>query len=240
MRSIPRPLLTFFLVGIGIGVILVLQGKSGVPIQSDYPLDELEAQKAVVASFIEEQQNLEQTLTSLREKITEAEEKISQYQRASEKEKLETLTSKVGLSALSGPGISIFLADSLEVFRADTDPNADTLIHGADLRDITNLLFSSGAEAISLNGKRILPLSSVNFVGNTFLINDFHVFPPFNIQAIGEIDVLSARVKDPAFLPSLQKRSQSGKIRFYHSERDRIDIPEFEGKLNTGFLTLAP
>ncbi len=90
-----------------------------------------------------------------------------------------------GLAELSGPGVIVTLTDSKKVPRPMEDPQF-YLIHQQDILEVINELRSSGAEAISVNGQRIVSSSAIRCVGSVAQINDVKKSSPFVITAIGE------------------------------------------------------
>lgn len=227
----------FIITGLAIGLILVLQFKSGVPKESAYPLDQLEIQKTLLQGYVTDQQELETKLQELRVSLAETTEKFEQGGSRQLKQRLDELRELTSTSEIQGEGLEIFLADSTKVDRETVNPEDEALVHAADLRDLVNLLFAGGSEAVAINDRRILPLSSLNVVGNTFFIHDFYGFPPFTITAIGPRNVLFSRLRDETFLPDIHKRSQNRKIRFTFQEKDDLSIPAFSGVLRAKFLT---
>src|SRR5699024_2632690 len=63
---------------------------------------------------------------------------------------------------------------------------ADYLIHDSDLLSVINELRDAGAQALSLNGQRILATSEIRCAGSVVLINGQRVTAPFVIYAIGD------------------------------------------------------
>ena len=208
-----------------------------MPSTSQFPLDQLEAQKALLQGYVDEQQALEVGLKELREKLQEAQEKREQSGRRALQNELAELREQSNLVEITGEGVEILLADGIKITRDNTDPDSDELIHAADVRDLLNLLFLAGSEGVAINGRRVLPLYSVNVVGNTFFIHDFYAFPPFTVTAVGDMDVLIARLNDESLLPSIQKRSGSKKIRFSVQRRAELTLPAFSGARRTNSLT---
>lgn len=231
-----KTVLVFIIVGTLIGLILAFQFKSKVPRESEFPLDQIEIQKALLQSYTDEQHGLEAELARLRDDLDKVQEKNDSGRNKALKQTLQKLQESAGYSSVAGSGVEIFLADSVNVTRETVNPQDDALIHAADLRDIINLLFSADSEAVAVNGKRVLPLFSVNVVGNTFFIHDFYAFPPFTITAIGPEDVLKARLLDESLLPFIHKRVKNKKIRFVAEERSSIEIPAFSGLSKVKFL----
>lgn len=70
---------------------------------------------------------------------------------------------------MEGPGVTIILEDSSQA--NVTGNEADYLIHDNDLLSVINELRSAGAEAISLNGERILATSEVRCTGAVVTVN---------------------------------------------------------------------
>lgn len=93
--------------------------------------------------------------------------------------------SLLGLTEAKGSGLIIKLDDNREV-----DPEkvigdvGALLVHEGDLRQIVNELFNAGAEAISINGKRIVSTTSIACDGNIIRINDEIIGAPMEIKAI--------------------------------------------------------
>lgn len=55
-----------------------------------------------------------------------------------------------------------------------------------DLRDVKNLLWEAGAEALAINGNRMGPDTSVRLAGDSILVNLVPVTPPYVLEAIGD------------------------------------------------------
>ena len=64
-------------------------------------------------------------------------------------------------------------------------PNLN-IINDSDILSAINELRDSGAEAISLNGERIVATSEVRCAGSTVSVNNNRYAEPFEIKAIGD------------------------------------------------------
>ena len=110
---------------------------------------------------------------------------------ASELERYKILA---GLTNVKGKGVTVTLSDSTA--EPDAGKSASSyIIHDSDLRTIVNELRSADAEAISINGERLVSSSEIRCVGPTIIINGNKYVPPFEIKAIGEPDMLEAALK---------------------------------------------
>ena len=64
---------------------------------------------------------------------------------------------------------------------------AKAIVHDADLMEVVNALKEAGAEAISINGERIVNTTSIICSGNIIQIDGEKVGSPYEIKAIGLI-----------------------------------------------------
>lgn len=98
---------------------------------------------------------------------------------------LAELRALAGITALVGPGITVELNDSTRPPQAGEDPNK-TILHYSDIQGVVAELWAAGAEAIALNGERIVGTTGISCVGTTILANTKRLAPPFLIEAVGE------------------------------------------------------
>lgn len=93
-----------------------------------------------------------------------------------------------GMTDVVGPGIEVVLEDSTA---ANTTGNeADYLIHDSDILSVVNELRDAGAEALSLNGHRILATTEIRCSGSVVTVNGRRTGAPFVIDAIGDTDTM--------------------------------------------------
>lgn len=104
----------------------------------------------------------ERNLSKIREESTKDD------QTASEKEKQITLNNNLlGITDLKGPGIEITIKDDPNATRENIgvfDDISYHIVHDADLRYIVNELKNAGAEAISINGQRMVNTTAITCI----------------------------------------------------------------------------
>ncbi len=98
-----------------------------------------------------------------------------------------------GATDLRGPGITIRMTDNLT---SDSLSINEKIVHDLDVRIIISELNAAGAEAIAINGKRIVSTTEVICIGPVIRINGEVVAAPFIIKAIGDPELLLGRVID--------------------------------------------
>lgn len=106
-----------------------------------------------------------------------------------------------GMTPVTGPGISITLMDG-------QGPNTEqVLTHDWDVRQVINEIFTAGAEAVSINGYRVVATSGIYCTGPVVRINDHRIGAPFLIQAIGDPQALQSALNiSGGILDALRQR----------------------------------
>ena len=107
---------------------------------------------------------------------------------------MDDLKMKAGLTALEGSGVIVRMDDSNISAKIGENPNL-YVIHDEDILRIINELRAAGAEAISINGQRIIATSEIRCAGPTLSVNNVRSAPPFEIIAIGDIKSLENSIK---------------------------------------------
>jgi uncharacterized protein YlxW (UPF0749 family) len=163
-----------------------------------------------LADLIQQQQraaaDLRREVTRLRDDV-DAERTASATRSDGSAERAEAVADAsevAGLVAVTGPGLKVTLNDS----RLDVPPTGgnvnDLVIHSQDVQAVVNALWRSGAEAMAINGQRLVSTSAVLCVGNTLLLNGTVHSPPYVISAVGaskdrfDADRLVRRLKSDA------------------------------------------
>ena len=138
----------------------------------------------------EKNESLAADLESAKAQITELRKNTDESFAAVIEEQLENAEKLAGMVALSGPGLTVTMNDVKKNNISITGDSA--IIHDSDIRTVVNELFASGAEAISINGERLVSTSSIRCVGPTVLVNNTRLSVPFLITAIGDGKTLEA------------------------------------------------
>lgn len=90
----------------------------------------------------------------------------------------------LGLTEVEGSGIRIVLDDNRTVTANEVINISEYIVHEGDILSIVNELFNSGADAIAINGHRIINASSIYCDGNIVRINNEKTGVPLTIDAI--------------------------------------------------------
>lgn len=132
---------------------------------------------------------------------------------------------QAGYQKLQGKGVIIELMDSEEEAGDGENPN-NLLIHDQDILILLNDLKVAGAEALSVNGQRIVARSEIKCSGATITINGTTYGQPFIIKAIGNPKQLEAAVLSPDSYGDILQ--QLYHIRLKTEIKDFVEIGAFE------------
>ena len=149
------------------------------------------------AEILRELQNVKEEYETLKEQYEESQEIVEEYKTssssndtliASMKSDLEKANVLAGMSDVRGEGVVITLKDS-----TDTEMSVEAgLVHDTDLTAVVTELKAAGAEAISINGQRVIATTAIRCVGPTIQVNSVKVASPFYIKAIGNSKYLES------------------------------------------------
>jgi uncharacterized protein YlxW (UPF0749 family) len=220
------------------GFVGAAQWNSSVPRQAFTS----SAQQVLAAQVLE----LEREQGELRDQIEEAEAEVQRFQEESTtssgalaqlNERLAGARLAGGLAAVRGPGAVIEIADSQRVVPPGENPSSFIVLVD-DLRDITAALWASGAEAVAINGERLVATSSIYGVGASVLVNTAFLSPPFRIEAIGPDGLLDRFLLNDAFRGRVGQRIEVFGLEFASAASSELTLPAFIG--NTRFRWAVP
>lgn len=145
---------------------------------------------------------------------------------------LEQLNEMLGKTDVTGEGIVIQLTDMEETQLSD-----DVTVKAIGVEDlliIINELFAAGAEAISINGHRIVSTSSIFAITDEFLkVNGERVLSPYVINAIGNPDYLKSAVSGKGgHVDTLKEFGHQTSVDI----NKKIKIDKYEKDINTKYI----
>lgn len=187
-----------------------------------------------LAGLIERQQATVQQLkiqvAELREQVATLGSRAAAREQASaeEEEALRLAGRDAGITAVSGPGLAVSLTDS-DLTDSPSGNINDLVIHSEDVRAVVNALWRSGAEAVALNGQRLVGTSAVVCVGNTLLVNGTVHSPPYVATAIG---AERARFNADPSMRQLSREAVAFRLGFSVQESSDLRVPAFEGAVS--------
>ena len=83
---------------------------------------------------------------------------------------------------------------------------ADYRVYRPRPADVVEELWLAGAEAISVNGERIVPTTAIIDIGGSVLVNSAYLAPPYQVAAIGPADLYDVLAASPGFVELVRAR----------------------------------
>ncbi len=174
---------------------------------------------------------LERQLADLRRRL-DRELRASRHGRlgslSAERDRLALLA---GIRPVRGEGIEVLLSDSPPEERPPADAG-DFEIQDVDIQLVVNQLWALGAEAVAVNGQRMIATSAIRSAGGTILVNYRVLTSPYRIVAIGP-----ARALDRRFRATALARRFRGWVDIYHlgftvKMTRNVSVPAFGGSVH--------
>lgn len=176
------------------------------------------------AKYEETNQKYEETVTKM-EEYKKTKQSNEETERLVEEE-LEQVNMSLGKTDVEGSGIEVVLRD--------TGNEEISKINADDLLVIVNTLKAAGAEAISINDERIINMSDIVNINNSFIkINGQRILAPYIIKAIGNQTYLeSALIGNGGYVDELKKIGHDVSI----EKINKIRINKYNDEIKTKYM----
>lgn len=160
-----------------IGLVLVAGYQS---LREDLPADAPRAQLA--ARLHEEQDLFAEEAAALDREQRAVEEQQGRLLREGGSGELAAQVEARGVAAaatpVTGAGLVLQLDDA-------PGPDPEQRVVAADLQRLSNLLWASGAQAVSINGHRLSALAGIRFAGQALVVDFRALDRPYTVEAVG-------------------------------------------------------
>lgn len=146
-------------------------------------------------------------------------------------EELSKANKLLGLTEVTGTGVIITLSDNNEITTKDSELElnpSNLIVHDGDIRGIVNELNNAGAEAISINGQRVVGTTAITCSGTVITINGVKLNSPFEIKAIGSPENLFI-ARPGGYIEYIQNRGANVDIK----KSNEVVVPKYSGTMTT-------
>jgi uncharacterized protein YlxW (UPF0749 family) len=150
-------------------------------------IEEIQGRRAGNAELQAELERLRNSTNDLRADVAQASEDEQALTA-----RISRLGARTGLAAVTGAGLRITVDDA-------EDGDVTQQVRDSDLAALVDGLWSAGAEAISVNGRRLTNLTAFDNVGPAIHIEGTPLVSPYTVLVVGDPDTLAADLLDSAF-----------------------------------------
>jgi uncharacterized protein YlxW (UPF0749 family) len=175
-----------------VGFLVAAQVRSRRPLiqASGLPTWRLQELAVLVRQQEEARRRLEAEVETLRRQASDYEAALTAGRGLSEEmgRELEHFRLVLGLVAVEGPGVRVTVAPMASapagILAAE--------VQAQDLAGLLNELWAAGAEAVAVNGRRVLATTGIRQDEAGIVLGGMRVAPPFRVEAIGDQAALKA------------------------------------------------
>ncbi|HEV3474133.1 MAG TPA: DUF881 domain-containing protein [Actinomycetota bacterium] len=139
-------------------------------------------------------------------------------------EDIRRLRGPAGLGGVTGPGLVVELEDSSQVATTRGELT-DFRIQDVDLQLVVNALWTAGAEAVSINGRRVTSTTAIREAGDAVLVNFTAVSSPYRVSAIGDPEALRLGVADSEIAERFQAWTEIYGLGYSVRTADDVVVP---------------
>lgn len=229
-------ILGFFVICLAVGFTLIAQARVTNGQQLYVSAKTITDYKTTIESEKEDNNRIGQL-------IDETSKKLQEYQALANNEDSELKNRLLdelayyklisGNTAVHGEGVVVLVDDGTRDLYEGEDPNT-VLVHDMDILTIINELNRSGAEALAVNGQRIMNGTSISCSGYTIRINGQFFARPFEIRAVGDSKRMAAALIGPDGYGTLL---QDYGVIFKVTIKDDITIPKYSEEQSYEYMT---
>ncbi len=133
--------------------------------------------------------------------------------------------------AMTGPGMRVVLTDApADVKPAGIDDDA-LIVHQQDIQAVVNALWSAGAEAMTIQGQRVVSTTGIKCVGNSVVLHGVPYAPPYVIDAIGDQGRMERALADSEALQVYRQYAEAFGLGYSQERVGTLRMPGFAGSV---------
>ncbi len=197
--------------------------RAGAESRRDQLIELIETRRTEVA-------DLDDEIATLRESVNEAQRQLAEDADLDPAE-LEEIQRAAGLTSVTGRGVLITVDDPSPSLSEDERVVPFQVID-RDLQALTNALWAAGAEAVEVNGERLVATTAIRNGGDTITVNFRPVAPPYEILAIGANADQFTRSE---IVEQLERWSDQYGLGFSLEEAEELEVGEYVGRSRLRF-----
>lgn len=158
-------------------------------------------------------------------------------------DEIATLVDPAGLTEKSGAAVQVTLDDAPEDVRLayEGDPN-DLVVHQQDIQAVANAMWNAGAEAVTIQGQRLISTTGIKCEGNQVTLHGIPYSPPYVIVGIGDPAAMESELTTDPILATYRDYTlvPGGGVSWDMARLDSAVAPAYDGLLDLTYATPMP
>jgi uncharacterized protein YlxW (UPF0749 family) len=153
----------------------------------------------------------------------------------------DRVAAAAGARPVSGPGVVVTLDDAHPTRPLGDEVDADSLVvHQQDLQAVVNALWAGGAQAVSLQGQRVISTSAVRCVGNVLKLQGRLYAPPYTVVAVGDPERMTGALRASEPVQIYQQYVAAYGLGWSEPTAAEVDVPAWTGSLQLTHARVLP
>jgi uncharacterized protein YlxW (UPF0749 family) len=193
-----------------------------------------ERQQRAVIGQTKQLANLQQQVQAATSRAARTDNRV-----AIARDEAEAVADDAGMSPVRGPAVTVTLDDAppLPGSKKVSVPPDYLVVHQQDVQAVVNALWAGGAEAMTLQGQRVISTSAVRCVGNTLLLHGVVYSPPYVVSAIGDIDQLRGALNDAPDIIIYKQYVRAYHLGYDVTTQSNVTMPAYTGGVSLAHAT---
>lgn len=147
------------------------------------------------------------------------------------------LAPSVGLEAVSGKALRVTLDDPPLSENPDGVDANMLVVHQQDIQMVVNTLWSGGAEAMTIQGQRVISTTAVKCVGNTVVLHGVAYAPPYVIEAIGDLSAMQKALDTSEAVRIYKEYVSAYQLGWSVERAGQVTMPAYTGAVAVSHAT---
>ncbi len=147
------------------------------------------------------------------------------------------LATSVGLGAVSGKALRVTLDDAPLSENPDGVDANMLVVHQQDIQMVVNTLWSGGAEAMTIQGQRVISTTAVKCVGNTVVLHGVAYAPPYVIEAIGDLNAMQKALDTSEAVRIYKEYVSAYQLGWSVERAGQVTMPAYTGAVAVSHAT---
>ena len=186
----------------------------------------------VVSQATEEADALRAQRNELAQEVEALTDELSHTGVSAAQKRVDELRVPAGLAAMSGPGLTVELDDAPAETIESSGVEPDFLVvHQQDIQAVANAMWAGGAEAMTIQGQRVISTTGIKCIGNTVVLHGIPYSPPYVITAVGDPASMLTAINESPYIDIYLDYAETYDLGWDVLPHSRVELPAYEGSL---------
>jgi uncharacterized protein YlxW (UPF0749 family) len=179
---------------------------------------------------------------AMRREVDRLAESVADKEVRRARDRAERLLPASGLTTVTGPGVTVTLSDAPPDVRDSSEQSINLLVvHQQDIQAVVNAMWRAGAEAITIQGQRIISTTGIKCAGSSVELQGIPYPQPYEITAIGDPARLSGELYSDLYVARYRAQSEQPDIAIGWDIETELQAiaPEYDGVVDLQYAEPA-